>query len=255
MQRIYSALKDAQVKHRTCLAGRKGWACAHRRRGTGGGGMWCGVLMKAPAVSQTAGGTLHGDVHLRRSVLTTSINHQSHFIFQHCHILISPCELMHDIYAKRMDFFFSPDNSLLYTWRSLSLARGVIGPISEDCGAPANWRRHGLNKHSRWSFVLCSDHIFEFEWPCFGSPFSAESIFSFHTSTRLRTGEDLLIAPLKTLLYIACEAHQSGYELPQPLMALDFSFVGKQAEEGYAHQAIWRSKNIQHIVKFYPHCT
>jgi len=35
-----------------------------------------GALMKAHAVSQAAGGALHGDVHLRRSFLTTSINHQ-----------------------------------------------------------------------------------------------------------------------------------------------------------------------------------
>lgn len=35
--------------------------------------------MKAHAVCQTAGEVLHGDLHLRRSVLTTSINHQSNF--------------------------------------------------------------------------------------------------------------------------------------------------------------------------------
>lgn len=46
------------------------------------------VLMKAHAVSQTAGGTLQGDVHLGKSVLTTSINHQSNFIFSHCHFFI-----------------------------------------------------------------------------------------------------------------------------------------------------------------------
>lgn len=43
-----------------------------------------GVLMKAHAVSQTAGGTVCGDVHLGRSVLTTSINHQSNFVSLLC---------------------------------------------------------------------------------------------------------------------------------------------------------------------------
>lgn len=61
-------------------------------------------IMKARAVSQTAGAAPHGDVHLRRLVLTTSINHQSNFIFLCHHLLISFQELMHDIYANRMDF-------------------------------------------------------------------------------------------------------------------------------------------------------
>ena len=83
--------------------------------------------MKAHAVSQTAGAALHGDVHLRRSVLTTSINHQSNFIFLCRHLLISPRELMHDIYADRMDF--SCENShysidapdTVYVWHKVLL--------------------------------------------------------------------------------------------------------------------------------------
>lgn len=35
--------------------------------------------VKAHAVSQTAGGTLRGDLHLGGYILTTSINHQSGF--------------------------------------------------------------------------------------------------------------------------------------------------------------------------------
>lgn len=51
-------------------------------------------LMEAHAVSQTAGGS--GDVHLRRSLLTTSINHQSNIVFMRRHLLISPQELTQD---------------------------------------------------------------------------------------------------------------------------------------------------------------
>lgn len=61
--------------------------------------------MKARAVSQTAGGTPHGDVHLRRLLLTTFINRQSNVVFLRCRVLISPDEVTRDVCADRMDFY------------------------------------------------------------------------------------------------------------------------------------------------------
>lgn len=85
------------------------------------------VLMKAHVVGQTAGATLHGDVHFRTSVLTTSINHQSNFIFLLRHLLISPRELMHDISADRLNYSCEKSrNSIdapntVYVWHSVLL--------------------------------------------------------------------------------------------------------------------------------------
>lgn len=86
---IWMAFRDTPLKHGTYLVSMT-CKCVL----TGVAHCWCWlcmiclscVLTKPCTVSQTAGGALRGDVHLKRSFLTTRINHQSNFIFLHCHL-------------------------------------------------------------------------------------------------------------------------------------------------------------------------
>lgn len=214
---VLKALKDTRLKHRTCFVSKK---CRCVLAGVVHGRCWLRVMclscvpMKAHAVSQAAGGTPHGDVHHRRSVLTTSINHQSNFIFLCCHVLISPPELMHDVY---------PDNDFVL-WELVlqdrcaqrSLAYSIVRSVS---GAIPNWSLTGYIWGAA-SFVDFHIHnfchavglwmtLFLLAWLCkINILFPHYNVWGLVRICLLHLKKDDFI------LLETYEAHQSSYELP-----------------------------------------